>query len=171
MPCLKAPEPVQLPQNIWADRSCGASSAWVIHRAKVDTCEDFAAPTCRSGPVLQARLGAFSAHSAAVRPAGWWYAFNSLQNDSLSQQKPGLCISCPRTILARLSACDISLGKAEDTLNMGQNPVPPVNIPIPTKIGSKMGAEFTENPKMGSKTALTTTAVSKTVKACHLPLD
>ena len=22
---------------------------------------------------------------------------------------------------------------------MGQNPVPPVNIPIPTKIGSKMG--------------------------------
>ena len=26
---------------------------------------------------------------------------------------------------------------------MGQNPVPPVNIPIPTKIGSKMGGEFT----------------------------
>ena len=28
-------------------------------------------------------------------------------------------------------------------LAMGQNPVPPVNIPIPTKIGSKMGGEFT----------------------------
>ena len=26
---------------------------------------------------------------------------------------------------------------------MGQNPAPPVNIPIPTKIGSKMGGEFT----------------------------
>ena len=32
-------------------------------------------------------------------------------------------------------------------LAMGQNPVPPVNIPIPTKIGSKMGGEFTY-PKM-----------------------
>ena len=32
---------------------------------------------------------------------------------------------------------------------MGQNPnlVPPVNIPIPTKIGSKMGGEFTYQPK------------------------
>ena len=27
------------------------------------------------------------------------------------------------------------------------NPVPPVNIPIPTKIGSKMGGEFTYQPK------------------------
>ena len=32
---------------------------------------------------------------------------------------------------------------------MGQNPVPPVNIPIPTKTGSKMSSEFTY-PKMGS---------------------
>ena len=41
---------------------------------------------------------------------------------------------------------------------MGQNPVPPVNIPIPTKMGSKMGGEFTY-PKMGSTTTvLTTTA-------------
>ena len=30
---------------------------------------------------------------------------------------------------------------------MGQNPVPPVNIPIPTKIGSIMGGEFTYQPK------------------------
>ena len=30
---------------------------------------------------------------------------------------------------------------------MGQNPVPPVNIPIPTKIGSKMGGELTYQPK------------------------
>ena len=30
---------------------------------------------------------------------------------------------------------------------MGQNPVPPVNIPIPSNIGSKMGGEFTY-PKM-----------------------
>ena len=27
-----------------------------------------------------------------------------------------------------------------------QTPVPPVNIPIPTKIGSKMGGEFTYRP-------------------------
>ena len=33
---------------------------------------------------------------------------------------------------------------------MGQNPVPPVNIPIPTQIGSKMGGELTY-PKMGSQ--------------------
>ena len=34
---------------------------------------------------------------------------------------------------------------------MGQKPgYPPVNIPIPTKIGSKMGGEFTY-PKMGSQ--------------------
>ena len=26
---------------------------------------------------------------------------------------------------------------------MGQHPVPPVNIPTPTKIGSEMGGEFT----------------------------
>ena len=32
---------------------------------------------------------------------------------------------------------------------MGQNPVPLVNIPIPTKIGSKMGGEFIY-PKMRS---------------------
>ena len=35
-------------------------------------------------------------------------------------------------------------------LAMGQNPVPPVNITIPTKIASKMGGEFTY-PKMGSQ--------------------
>ena len=33
---------------------------------------------------------------------------------------------------------------------MGQNPVPPVNIPIRIKIGPKMGGEFTY-PKMGSQ--------------------
>ena len=33
-------------------------------------------------------------------------------------------------------------------LAMGQNPVPPVNIPIPTKTGSKIGGAPT--PKMGS---------------------
>ena len=33
---------------------------------------------------------------------------------------------------------------------MGQKPAPPVNIPLPTKIGSKMGGEFTY-PKMGSQ--------------------
>ena len=39
--------------------------------------------------------------------------------------------------------------RAVDHLAMGQKPVPPVNIPIPTKTGSKMGGEFTY-PKMGS---------------------
>ena len=42
---------------------------------------------------------------------------------------------------------------------MGQKPVPPVNIPIPTKIGSKMGGEFTYQPKWDPKTVLTTTAI------------
>ena len=41
---------------------------------------------------------------------------------------------------------------------MGQNPVPPVNIPIPTTIGSKMGGEFTYQPKWDPKTVLTTAA-------------
>ena len=35
---------------------------------------------------------------------------------------------------------------------MGQNPVPPVNIPIPTKICSKMGGEFTYPRKWDPKT-------------------
>ena len=39
---------------------------------------------------------------------------------------------------------------------MGQKPVPPVNIPIPTKIGPKMGGEFTY-PKL-LPLVLTTTA-------------
>ena len=37
---------------------------------------------------------------------------------------------------------------------MGQNPVPPVNIPIPTKVGSKMGGEFTYRDQNGTKTVL-----------------
>ena len=36
-------------------------------------------------------------------------------------------------------------------MGMGQNPVPPVNIPISTKIGSKMGGA-PKTPKMGSPT-------------------
>ena len=43
---------------------------------------------------------------------------------------------------------------------MGQNPVPPANIPIPTKIGSKMGGEFTYRPKWDPKTVLSPTAMS-----------
>ena len=45
---------------------------------------------------------------------------------------------------------------------MGQKPVPPVNIRFnpTTKIGSKMGGEFTYQPKWDPKTALTTTAIS-----------
>ena len=34
---------------------------------------------------------------------------------------------------------------------MGQNPVHPVNIPIPTKIGSKIGGAPKTPPKMGSQ--------------------
>ena len=41
--------------------------------------------------------------------------------------------------------------------HVGQIPVPPVNIPIPTKIGSKMGGEFIEKPpKWDPKTVLKT---------------
>ena len=43
----------------------------------------------------------------------------------------------------------------ESHIAMGQNPVPPVNIPIPTKIPTKMGGEFTYQPKWDPKTALT----------------
>ena len=45
-------------------------------------------------------------------------------------------------------------------LDMGQSPVLPVNIPIPTKIGSKIGGEFTNPPKWDPKTVLTTTSIS-----------
>ena len=41
----------------------------------------------------------------------------------------------------------------------GSNTRPPANIPIPTKIGSKMGGEFTYQPKWDPKTFLTTTAI------------
>ena len=44
---------------------------------------------------------------------------------------------------------------------MGQNQNrTPVNIPIPTKIGSKMGGQFTYQPKWDPKMVLTTTATS-----------
>ena len=49
-------------------------------------------------------------------------------------------------------------------LAMGQIPVPRANIPIPTKIGSKMGGEFTYQPKWDPKTVLTTTAIWVWVK-------
>ena len=32
------------------------------------------------------------------------------------------------------------------SMGQNQNPVPPVNIPIPTQIGSKMDGEFTYQP-------------------------
>ena len=44
-------------------------------------------------------------------------------------------------------------------LGMGQKPGPQVNIPIPTKIGSKMGGEFTYPPKRDPKAVWTTTAI------------
>ena len=40
------------------------------------------------------------------------------------------------------------------------DPVPPVNISIPTTIGSKMGGEFPYQPKWDPKTVLTTTTIS-----------
>ena len=44
---------------------------------------------------------------------------------------------------------------------MGQKPVPPVNIPIPTKIGSKMGGASAPTNQDGiPKRFLTTTAIS-----------
>ena len=58
---------------------------------------------------------------------------------------------------------------------MGQHPVPPVNIPIPTKIGSKLGGEFTNQPKWDPTTVLTTTAICATDRqntlkwVVHLP--
>ena len=54
----------------------------------------------------------------------------------------------------------IEIDDIEIHMAMGQNPVPPVNIPIPTKIGSKTGGEFTYQPKWDPKTVLTTTPMS-----------
>ena len=48
------------------------------------------------------------------------------------------------TLARQLSCCHVA---------MGQNPAPPVNIPIPTKL-TKMGGEFTY-PQNGTKTGLT----------------
>ena len=53
----------------------------------------------------------------------------------------------------------------EDSGPMGHNPVPAVNIPIPTKIGSEMGGEFTY-PKMGSR--LTVLNRGRTFQLAHL---
>ena len=39
-----------------------------------------------------------------------------------------------------------------------------MNIPIPTKIGSKMGGEFTYQPKWDPKTVLTTTAENPAIR-------
>ena len=47
-----------------------------------------------------------------------------------------------------------SLSQRCGQMAVGQNPVPPVNIPIPSKIGSKMGGEFTYQPKWDPNTVL-----------------
>ena len=49
-------------------------------------------------------------------------------------------------------------GNGKKNKAMGQKPVPPLNIPILTKIGSKLGGEFTYQPKWDPKTVVTTTA-------------
>ena len=55
-----------------------------------------------------------------------------------------ICIPAP---ICRFYILRHHLGVCQ--MAMGQNPnrTPPVNIPIPTKIGSKMGGEFTYQPK------------------------
>ena len=50
-----------------------------------------------------------------------------------------------------LTFCSISPHVDFVEMAIGQNRVPPLNIPIPTKIGSKMGVEFTYQPKSGSQ--------------------
>ena len=53
-------------------------------------------------------------------------------------------------------------------LAMGQNPVPPSGyIPIPTRIGSKMGGEFTHQPKWHPKTLLTHSQISMASRSCE----
>ena len=55
------------------------------------------------------------------------------------------CLIFPANVfIGQAKACKVP---SHDDLAMGQNPVPPVNIPIPTKIGPKMGGEFTYQPK------------------------
>ena len=49
---------------------------------------------------------------------------------------------------------------------IGQNPVPPVNIPIFTLVGSKMGGEFTYQPKWDPM-VLTTTATYASACILH----
>ena len=53
-------------------------------------------------------------------------------------------------------------------MSMGQNPIPPVNIPIPTQIGSRMGGA-PKTPKW-DPSVLTTTAISKTTYPKMAPL-
>ena len=62
-----------------------------------------------------------------------------------------------RTLPLRSSFCSMDPPALHCHVAMGQNPVPPVNIPIPTKKGSKMGGEFTY-PKL-APLVLTTTAM------------
>ena len=59
----------------------------------------------------------------------------------------------------RLQTADSSPPNRGEDMAMGRKPVPPVNIPIPTKLGSKMGGEFTYPPKWDPKTVLITTAI------------
>ena len=43
----------------------------------------------------------------------------------------------------------INVGSTLRHMAMGQNPVPPVNIPVPTKIVSKMGGHLSQNGTIG----------------------
>ena len=66
--------------------------------------------------------------------------------DTSPCQAPSLHLGLCASKMCRLRPILPFLGSL---MAMGQNPVPSVNIPIPTNIGSKMCGEFT-NPKMGS---------------------
>ena len=70
----------------------------------------------------------------------------------------------PTAPLARLGRASSGPGRVclpngmhHTEMAMGQNPNRTPNIPIPTKIGSKMGGEITHHPKRDPKTVVTTT--------------
>ena len=52
---------------------------------------------------------------------------------------PGKIFQAPPKSIARNIKQDGDTGYGRNSMAMGQNPVPAVDIPIPTKIGSKMG--------------------------------
>ena len=95
-------------------------------------------------PVLMdsARLGAYW-------PACYAFGLSSFRPTARAFVAHVFCIGEPREKYVHLVFSGfvtiLSSSISRPQMAMGQNPVPPANIPIPTKIGSKMGGAPTPN--------------------------